>query len=641
MKLLTAACGRFALIVSAAVGVASFVNAEHHKSYWNGTIQRVQTVDFNILTHTLPTKLSSALVQGNGEELQRTLNSNYGYFGLVVTSCKELLPECSNEKITFATNSDFGWRQHIDEKGIGYLREINAPYDILRNPPPLLTESEFDSSRDLDRNATGATNTGDIIGRVYYVRGFPPSFRESYSSWLAGLPGNLFKDSQAYRYYGLTLALFLAGGLSIWLILEALMAQRRAQKKQLEGVQVNKYNLRQSIRWRDQRIDCLTNQVRLLTQHNQEAEELKSQLDSELKFAHCESSEKSQRIDRLLEQNRVIQKNCDESQDQFHCLQQTFESQSLELENSRAQCEALESERLKLEEALLNSNRDRDTALSIRTQAERQLQGIKEDLQRNVWVYQRDIEGLRTNLEVKQNQLDECEQEYSESQAQVRLLQQALESQSLDLGNSRAQYEVSEAERIKLEEALLNIIRDRGTGLDLRTQAEYQLQSVNEDLQRVKEKLWICQQNNEGLRSHLEARRDQHGEGTIIFESTERDFYDRERLDLLLAIVSIFRGYVTDDSRRQHLLSDIIDSNRPGGEGPRIEQELRDLFRDYTGMTDKIRYSLERLGFAVSNGGSHHKIIFKGDKRYIFSLSSTPSKESADKIVSDIRKKLL
>ena len=58
---------------------------QNHNNYWNRTIFAVQTVDFKILAHTLPTKLSILLMQKDTEELQRTLQSNTGRFGIVVT----------------------------------------------------------------------------------------------------------------------------------------------------------------------------------------------------------------------------------------------------------------------------------------------------------------------------------------------------------------------------------------------------------------------------------------------------------------------------------------------------------------------------------------------------------------------------
>lgn len=45
--------GRLGLILSTAFVLASIANWFNYRSYWHGTIRRVQTVDFNLLSHTL------------------------------------------------------------------------------------------------------------------------------------------------------------------------------------------------------------------------------------------------------------------------------------------------------------------------------------------------------------------------------------------------------------------------------------------------------------------------------------------------------------------------------------------------------------------------------------------------------------
>ena len=60
--------------------VLSFVNYQRYSS----SLYKIQTVDFNILAYTLPSKLSYTLIKGDLNELQRTLNSNYGFFAWLV-----------------------------------------------------------------------------------------------------------------------------------------------------------------------------------------------------------------------------------------------------------------------------------------------------------------------------------------------------------------------------------------------------------------------------------------------------------------------------------------------------------------------------------------------------------------------------
>jgi uncharacterized protein YozE (UPF0346 family) len=84
MKITYAKLGRIVVIFLASIGTTSSLNYANYQRY-NSSIFATQTVDFNILAHTLPTKLSYAFTKGDFEELQKTLNSNYGLFGLVIT----------------------------------------------------------------------------------------------------------------------------------------------------------------------------------------------------------------------------------------------------------------------------------------------------------------------------------------------------------------------------------------------------------------------------------------------------------------------------------------------------------------------------------------------------------------------------
>ncbi len=90
---------RFLFVSSVVFGLSTVANWNEWNQYWNGTLRRVQTVDFNMLSHTLPAKLSSVLANRNYRELQRTLDSNYGLFGIIVTDCKKVDSLCQQQKI--------------------------------------------------------------------------------------------------------------------------------------------------------------------------------------------------------------------------------------------------------------------------------------------------------------------------------------------------------------------------------------------------------------------------------------------------------------------------------------------------------------------------------------------------------------
>jgi hypothetical protein len=155
------------------------LNWNNHSSY-NNTLYKVQTVDFNILANTLPTKLSFALRNKNQDEIQRTIDSNFGYFGLVVTDCASHEKQCPGENIIAKNRPERqGWKEKAT---IDKLSENQ--YDLLTSKLPMTARNRFENARsDTAETTTGIIPTG-IIGRVYYIRKDPTDFWGSQLNWL-------------------------------------------------------------------------------------------------------------------------------------------------------------------------------------------------------------------------------------------------------------------------------------------------------------------------------------------------------------------------------------------------------------------------------------------------------------------------
>ncbi|MBD2358141.1 HAMP domain-containing histidine kinase [Tolypothrix sp. FACHB-123] len=179
-----------------------------YKGYWQ-TIFTIQTVDFNIISHILPTKISILLSQKSKEELQKTIDSNYGLFGIVVTDCSLSSKDCSSQKILYYSSRFFKKEPQIDTLDI-------SPYDLLKDPPPILAESYYPKLFLNKREKTNKNNLGRIIGRVYYIRGNQPSFLDEYIKFIKK-PLRLGFRSVVY---GQTTILFLILGVLSWGIIE-------------------------------------------------------------------------------------------------------------------------------------------------------------------------------------------------------------------------------------------------------------------------------------------------------------------------------------------------------------------------------------------------------------------------------------
>ena len=199
-------------------GIGGAITFESYNNYWDKTIFRVQTVDFNILSHTLPTKLSYALIKEQPEEVQRTLDSNYHHFGLIVT-------DTSGQKIIAysgkGSDKPLSWKAALDPQQLK-----NHSYDVLLNPPPLFPQWTYAHPYATERSATDFTNQGRIIGRVYYVRGVRPTLQKDVMKLLK----NPFSESSRIQTYSTSLL----GTFFIWGILEFILYRKRVESKKAQ-----------------------------------------------------------------------------------------------------------------------------------------------------------------------------------------------------------------------------------------------------------------------------------------------------------------------------------------------------------------------------------------------------------------------
>ncbi len=247
----------------------------NNENYWNVTVKRIQTVDFNILANTLPSKLSTQLLNNDQKGLQETLDSNYGLFGIIVTDCKSTKSECPQQKIIYASKiivkTAADGKQKLEIKKYQYLpswaerfndtdypaKKLNGDFLILRDPPPIKQEWKFDSPRSIQKTLTGKQNYGNVIGRVYLLRGNSPSFQSELLSWWQ----NPWSNSGKNVVYNAIIGSAVLTGVLVWLLTElASYIKINADRQELQAEQ----KIRQATELRlesEQRIRQTTEQV--------------------------------------------------------------------------------------------------------------------------------------------------------------------------------------------------------------------------------------------------------------------------------------------------------------------------------------------------------------------------------------------
>jgi len=127
----------------------------------------------------------------------------------------------------------------------------------------------------------------------------------------------------------------------------------------------------------------------------------------------------------------------------------------------------------------------------------------------------------------------------------------------------------------------------------------------------------------------------------VINPGNERDLYPGERKDIVMNIVRASINQIQVDTRRHHVLQDLLAFNELDGGADEATKQVHTLLNTYKSLDAKTRSGLEQLGFTILEDGKHYKAVFKSDNRYTFSFSRTASDHRAGKnLASDIIKKL-
>lgn len=197
----------------------------HYKSYWYGTIYRVQTVDFNMLHHTLPPLLSRMIIEGRSDLVQKTLDSTYGLFGLVVT-------DASGSTILWQTNKVYhreSWHHKVNPQ---YLGSIDEPFDLLTASASLSPTYEHASPRSPRAEKIGVEKD-EVIGRIYYVRADPPAFLTDLGNFATSGPWVLSGAKRGYLFVTLSCIAF---GMVILLVIWLRKRGVELKEKEVEHV---------------------------------------------------------------------------------------------------------------------------------------------------------------------------------------------------------------------------------------------------------------------------------------------------------------------------------------------------------------------------------------------------------------------
>ena len=475
-KLILISVGRLTLISIASFGLATLQNWGNHQKYWYGTIFAVQTVDFNILYATLPTKLSYTLLQRNTEELQRTLDSNYGLFGLLVTDCKTAAQDCPSEKILYQSKSSQKWAKEISLANLS-----NHPYDLLQSPPPLQAERQYAKPYDSKPTPTGRVNSGEIIGRVYYVRGVPQTFIEDYNNWIK----EPFHMTGVRPIYALTTALFLIGGLSAWVIIEVVLSAKR-------------------------------NEQRL-------AQQQREQLQREAEYEQRLAQQQREQLQRKAEYEQHL------AQQQREQLQREIQQIKLELEAKNQQTIKLIKQR---ERGLAELESYRQEQEQNKRELENQIASYERELAFKEQQQQETVQTLE-DLQLLRQELQETYQRESEAKQQIKLQLEEKNQQNIELIDQRdrvlAELESDRQEQEQNKRELENQIASYESELAFKEQQQQETAQTLEDLQLLRQKLQETSQRESEAKQQIKLQLEEKNQQNIeLIDQRDRGLAELE-----------------------------------------------------------------------------------------------------------------
>lgn len=202
---------------------------------------------------------------------------------------------------------------------------------------------------------------------------------------------------------------------------------------------------------------------------------------------------------------------------------------------------------------------------------------------------------------------------------------------------SASSWEQYEAEKIAAE------VKDKAALLDDYING---YDSLEDKLKAAKEKIAMLTEENTTLRNKnesLQAALTASGvEENIIIKSPVDEFFEGEQHDLLVTVLKEAAARCGGfDTRQNELINSLLENNDYIGNGRETNDVVKRVLSSGEAIGKREIAELERVGFKLVAEQNHYKIVYRGNERYWFTISKTPSdRRSGQNNASDIIKRL-
>ena len=168
--------------------------------------------------------------------------------------------------------------------------------------------------------------------------------------------------------------------------------------------------------------------------------------------------------------------------------------------------------------------------------------------------------------------------------------------------------------------------------------------AFDEEFQELQQKVEELTKRNDALmceNAGLLSKLHQSAAQPVLYQGEEEEFYPGEIKDFILSVLADTIVNIEQDSRKQHVVTDIVESNGYKHLAEDKRQRLKSLLKGYKTVSASMKQELINMGFEVSDDGKHYKLVYNGDPRYTIALAKTPGdNRSGDNIIGTISRKV-
>ncbi len=111
----------------------------------------------------------------------------------------------------------------------------------------------------------------------------------------------------------------------------------------------------------------------------------------------------------------------------------------------------------------------------------------------------------------------------------------------------------------------------------------------------------------------------------ILLRGEEKDLYPHEVRDLVLDMLADYKKLCAPNSRREHVIQDLLEANHFNNSIRKRREELKNKIRTYRKMDSSFESYLRSIGFHVTGKGKHYKWTYFDDPRYVITAGKTIS----------------